>query len=270
MIRIIALAVACLAVPAASGLEPMSVAQQNELVHKYCAVCHTDAYPRGGLSLEHYDAAVAAPSLAAMMLSKLTNGVSLKTVQSASTDPEADGIVSSKMKRGAMGAAGLPIPDLPVVGAFIYAFAAQAATDKWHVSTRENVTTASIAAEVLSWKTILREAATYRLIVTCDAATGDGAMQLAWSPEPRSGTLIAVADGGAPRGIAVAEGTETMGNGSTAIAGSAAVTLYEGTSMSLPAKTLEFSNLFPYQTATFRFDTLAPETRQRLSACLAD
>jgi hypothetical protein len=32
-------------------------AQQNALVQRYCAVCHTDAAKNGGLSLEHFDAA---------------------------------------------------------------------------------------------------------------------------------------------------------------------------------------------------------------------
>src|SRR5437763_8400034 len=52
----------------------MPVAEQNALVAKYCAVCHTDAAMNGGLSLQHYDAAKRDPSLAAMMLSKLANG----------------------------------------------------------------------------------------------------------------------------------------------------------------------------------------------------
>jgi hypothetical protein len=52
----------------------MSAAEQNALVKKCCAVCHTDAGKNGGLSLEHYDAAKRDPGLAAMVLSKLNNG----------------------------------------------------------------------------------------------------------------------------------------------------------------------------------------------------
>jgi mono/diheme cytochrome c family protein len=70
---------------AVAAAEEMSPAQQTSLVRKYCAVCHTEAAKNGGLSLEHYDAAQADPALAAMLLSKLRNG--------------------------AMGAAGLGIPD---------------------------------------------------------------------------------------------------------------------------------------------------------------
>jgi hypothetical protein len=66
-------AVAALAVglivasPAAVAGEAMPVPQQNALVQKYCAVCHTDTQRNAGLSLQHFDAAHADPSVAAMM-----------------------------------------------------------------------------------------------------------------------------------------------------------------------------------------------------------
>src|SRR3954447_2354415 len=84
----------------AQGAELMPPAQQNTLVQKYCAVCHTDAAKNGGLSLEHYDSAQVNPALAAMLLSKLRNG--------------------------AMGAAGLGIPDSATRDAWVAATAAQA------------------------------------------------------------------------------------------------------------------------------------------------
>ena len=52
----------------------MPAAEQNALVMKYCAVCHTDSAMNGGLSLQHYDAAKPDPGLAAMILTKLNNG----------------------------------------------------------------------------------------------------------------------------------------------------------------------------------------------------
>src|SRR5438270_8622142 len=82
------------------AVEPMPVVQQNALVQKYCAVCHTDAAKNGGLSLEHYDAAHPNAPLAAMLLSKL--------------------------KGGAMGAAGLGIPDQATRDAWVAATTAQA------------------------------------------------------------------------------------------------------------------------------------------------
>jgi hypothetical protein len=257
-----------LATPAAFAADAMPVARQNELVQKYCAVCHTDASQNGGLSLEHFDAATAAPSLAAMMLSKLTSGVALATVRAAATDPSAAALLAQKMKGGAMGAAGLPIPDQETVDAFVRAFVAQAAADEWHASTSNQVTTASIAGEAPSAERP-GEAAIYRLVISCNAATGQGDMQLAWSPAPRSGTLLAAADGNPPLSFPV-EGTEKMGNGSAAIAGPAAVQLYKATTIPLPAETMAFSNLFPDQRVEFPFDRLAPSARQAFSACLAD
>jgi hypothetical protein len=117
----------------ATGGEAMPVAQQNALVHKYCAVCHTDAVRNGGLSLEHFDAAHAAPSLMAMLLSKLTSGVLMETAKAAVSDPNAAAVVDQKMKGGAMGAAGIPIPDKPTIDALIHSFAVESAGAE-HVS----------------------------------------------------------------------------------------------------------------------------------------
>ena len=79
------LAVCAVGVPVASASNAMPIAQQNALVGKYCAVCHTDAIPNGGLSLQHFDAARPDPGLMAMIVSKL--------------------------KSKALGASGQPLPD---------------------------------------------------------------------------------------------------------------------------------------------------------------
>src|SRR6266404_4740063 len=96
---------------AAPSTELMPPAQQNALVQKYCAVCHTDAAKNGGLSLEHFDSAQAPPSLTAMLLSKLTGGVLLKTAREAPSNATAGALISQKAKSGAINAAGIPIPD---------------------------------------------------------------------------------------------------------------------------------------------------------------
>ena len=54
-----------------SAQTALSVAEQNEITMTRCAVCHTDAKPLGGLSLEHFDAAQPDPALARMMLVKI-------------------------------------------------------------------------------------------------------------------------------------------------------------------------------------------------------
>src|SRR3989442_7727634 len=110
--------------PAADLMPP---SQQNSLVQKYCAVCHTDAARNGGLSLEHFDAAQASPSLTAMLLSKLTGGVLLKTAKEASSNASAAALIDKKMRSGAMGAAGIPIPDKATMDALILAFAVESA-----------------------------------------------------------------------------------------------------------------------------------------------
>jgi hypothetical protein len=109
--------VAALFVNSADAAELMPYVQQNALVQKHCAVCHTDAAKNGGLSLEHFDAAKASPSLTAMLLSKLTGGVSLKTASEAAFDTNAAALIEKKMKSGAMGAAGIPVPNKAVTDA---------------------------------------------------------------------------------------------------------------------------------------------------------
>jgi hypothetical protein len=259
--------------------DAMPVAQQNALVQKYCAVCHTDAARNGGLSLEHFDAAQVAPSLAAMMVSKLTSGVSFETAKAAASDPSAAALVARKMKSGAMGAAGLPIPDKATIDALIDALASEATGAKeWNVNRTQEpaakalVLTASILREVPSANA--GEASMYRLLLSCDAATGEGEMQLAWAPLPKTGTLFAAVDGGASLAYNV-EGTETMGNGSPATTGPAAISLYEskkgsqGQRMLLPVTTLDIANLAPNESVEFPFGDLPQSARQSLAACFS-
>jgi hypothetical protein len=96
-------------------------------VQKCCAVCHTDAAKNGGLSLEHFDASQVAPSLTAILLSKLTGGVLLKTVREAPSNASAAAFIDKKMRSGTMGAAGIPIPDKATIDALIHAFAVESA-----------------------------------------------------------------------------------------------------------------------------------------------
>lgn len=108
-------------IPAAAAGDRMPAAQQNALVQKYCAICHNDAHVNGGLSLEHFDAAQPDPGVAAMLVSKLTNGLSPKRVIALEGDPRGADVIASKMQAGAMGAAGLPVPDRATQGAQVRA-----------------------------------------------------------------------------------------------------------------------------------------------------
>jgi len=269
---------ASLIVPIAFASDRMPVAQQNALVQKYCAVCHTDAARNGGLSLEHFDGAQAAPSLAAVMVSKLTSGVLLETVRAAASDPSAAALVARKMKSGAMGAAGISIPDQPTIDGLINALASEATgADKWDVrrtqdpETKAPMLTASILRELPS----ARDggvAAVYRLVLACNAATHEGEMQLAWAPVPRSGSLLATVDGKTSFTYKV-EGAEKMGNGSQGTTGPAAITLYDSRKdsqtprMMLPAQALGIKDLFPNESVEFPFGELTQTARQSLAAC---
>jgi len=257
-------------VPVAMAADAVSVQQQNRLVQKHCAVCHNDAARNGGLSLEGFDTAQAAPSLAAMMLSKLTSGVPLDVVRSAASNAAAAALVAQKLKGGAINAAGIPIPDMAALQALTTALAAQAtgAAD-WHVNRRQSTATV-VTASILRELPVARptgEAASYRLSLACNAATQQGEMQLAWSPAPKTGILSVAVDGMTPLTYK-AEGSERMGDGSKATpAGPAAIDL---SPIPWPARTLTISNLFPNETVVFPFGNLPRSARQALSTCFAE
>ncbi len=224
--------------------ELMPAAQQNALVHKYCAVCHTDATKNGGLSLEHYDAADTNPPLAAMLLSKL--------------------------KGGAMGAAGLGIPDETTRNAWSAATAAQAEqANSWTVIRTE----AGESKAPLLIASIVRDVPPrepkggtplYRLTVSCNIANSQGAIQLAWSPQPQTNRTFSVSADGNPGNPHKLEGKEEkMGNGSPLTAGLAAATL-KGP---LPEKTLTIADLFPGEIVVFPLGDLDQSARQQLGVC---
>ncbi len=229
----------------ARGAELMSPAQQNSLVQKYCAVCHTDAARNGGLSLQHYDAAQANPALAAMLLSKLRNG--------------------------AMGAAGLGIPDSATQDAWVAATVAQAkGSEKWTVTGTEvagsegATVTASIVREVQPRKPDAG-LPIYRLTLACNTSSHEGEIQLTWSPQPQTNRTFSVwADGNAAITQNLQGREEKMGNGTALTTGLAAVLLRAP----LPEKTLTVTNLFPGETVVFPIGDLEQADRRRLAVCL--
>ncbi len=232
------LAVCAAAAPAASASNAMPVAQQNELVGKYCAVCHTDATPNGGLSLQHFDAARPDPGLMAMIVSKL--------------------------KSKALGASGQPLPDKATQDLFQSTLAvASFGAERWVVDRHAATMTANVVAAAPSAKSE-GEPDLFRLTLTCNTDSHQGGMQVAWSPGvPRSGQAISAAvDGGTPVAYKI-EGKEKMGNGQTGESGPGSVQL----GLVLPTKQLAVSNTFGDETVLFPFEGLPESARQGLSAC---
>jgi hypothetical protein len=254
----LALAASC----AAAG--PMPAARQNALIDKYCAVCHTDAARNGGLSLEHFDVAHTDPTLAAMLLSKLTGGVALKTVKAVPTDPAAAALLDRRMKGGAMGAAGIPIPDMATVHSLIDSLAAESdGAGNWNVLRNGSTTAAAILTELPQDEP--GTARFYRFTVSCDATTHQGAMQLAWSPVAKNGTLTVTVDSGAPLHLAI-KGSEIMGNASGVVTNGLAVIPLD---LNWPANSLSFTDLFPGENVSLSFTALPAAARHELRACFS-
>jgi hypothetical protein len=227
----------------------MPVAKQNAVVQKYCASCHTDADPAGALSLQHFDAANSAPALSAMLLSKVTAGVPLATVKAAASDAGASAVVGRQMKHGAMGAAGIGVPDRATIDAFIQALAASAAdASRWQV-TRMGATITATAARELSPPRSSGEAPMYRLILSCNPATKQREALFAWAPSAASGPMTAVVDG------LVRLTYEAQGE---------AIDLALNP---LPKKSLRVSGPFPDETVEFAISELPADARGSLAVC---
>jgi hypothetical protein len=221
----------------------MPPAQQNALVAKYCAVCHTDSAANGGLSLQHYDASKRDPGLAAMMLSKLNHG--------------------------AMGAAGNGVPDKPAQQAWLDSTKEQAAgASQWFVSRENGTVSADIVREVAPREPGSTDAPVYRLKMVCPSA-GVGEMQLAWSPQPQTGQTMTVSVDGNPPVEYRIEGRESMGNGGKAQTGHASVLLGNGKGgkLGLANRSLTVRELFPGESVEFPFSELDQKTRADLSRC---
>lgn len=265
LLRLVALGVLGMVSLAA---ETMPVAQQNAMIQTYCAVCHTDASMNGGLSLQHFDAAMAAPSLKAMLLSKITGGALLATVRSAPTNAEAAEFVNKRLKTGAMAASGVREPELTTMAGLAYALAeGSARADEWSAERQAGSSTVSILREARR-ASESGSAESYRLIVTCDGATRQGTMQVAWSPAAQTGKVTVEVDSRAPRSYVV-DGMEEMGDGKGAVTKglSAIYVADDKTSLELPIKSVAVSDLFPGDVVTFPFGELSKGAREELRAC---
>lgn len=252
-------------IPAAVAGNAMPAAQQTALVHKYCGVCHSDAHMNGALSLDHFDAASPDPGIAAMLVSKLTNGLSPQQVAELERDASGAALIANKMKVGAMGAAGLPVPDRATQDALVNALSADAAGyGQWTVSLQRPILTASIVRETPSPKNA-GDTDLYRLALSCQTDTLEAQMVLTWAPAASpKGQIVSVAiDGQAPFTFQADDG-EKMFKGTLGTMGTGATIL---SVTSLPGQSLTIANLFPDETVVFPFGELGKSARQELSAC---
>ncbi len=241
----------------------MPSAKETALVQKYCGGCHSDALMYGGLSVQHFDATQPDPTLAAMLLSKITNGHTPKDVSAANAAE-----VSRMMKSSAMGAAGQGVPDEETQVMFSRALAVQSkgAYDwnlKWEntgASAQDRTLITSIVREKPSVK---YEGVTdsYRLMVSCRLGTREGEIKVAWAnAAPSEGQMMSVAVDSADAIQHKVEGGRAQGNGK----GGPGATVLK---VPLPTQSLTVGNLFGGGTVVFPFSALSRATRRDLAAC---
>jgi hypothetical protein len=249
-----AVILASAAVPTTFAREAMPFAQQDALVQKYCVVCHNGARLIGGMSLEHFDPAHPDPSIAGMMVSKL--------------------------RYGAMGAAGIPMPDSATISALIDALSekaigAEATTGGWEIESNASplppppppTITASIQQRAESARNA-KQSTVYRLTLTCvktpdtsNAAIASAShlpeMRLtADRPPPAGGSVALIFDvDGTAGGSPIVHPNQQNSEGAAFV-------------MPLPSRTLTIRNFFPGESVTFPFDGLNPGLRRILSTCL--
>jgi hypothetical protein len=256
----------------AAALAPQ---EQNALIARHCTVCHNDTTPNGGLSLTGFDVERAQASLIAIMLSKMSQGLSVATLQAAHERPAAKRLVATRMKGGAMLAAGIAPPPDTTMYALIESLAGRTAGAlEWHVAgsgarDRGRVFTASLLREAP--RSGDGEVQMYRLIATCDERSRTGELRLSWSPLPTEGTLRAAVDDAAPIAVEV-RGFEKMGNGLPGETPPASVVLATSgragapARFTLPAYRLVVTGLHG-DTVDFPFSTLPRESRRILESC---
>lgn len=255
-----AIALRAAAPPQAPVSASLAVAEQNRLVQQYCAPCHTDKAPSGGLSLQHFDALTAAPSLAAMMVSKIANGTPLDTVRASAATADAASIMHTQMTGGAMHAAGIALPPQDTIDAFARALAARAErASEWSTEQRGPITFASMAREVPSRS---NTASMYRLIASCNADTRVAELQLTWAPQPAQGKLTLNADQATEFtfGIDGSEASFSLFNSPNA---ASAAPFW-------PASVLTATGLFGDHSVEFPFKDLPAATRRALNACITE
>ncbi len=244
----------------ARAADLMGAAQETAVVQKYCGSCHSDALMYGGLSVQHFDAALPDPTLTAMLLSKITNGHTPEDVSAADSAE-----VLKMMRASAMGAAGHGVPDEETQVTFSRALALQSkGAYEWNVRWEDaSQSKALIASIVREQPSVKHEGVTdsYRLIVRCRPDTREGEIKIAWANPPAGeGQMMSVTIDSTQVFQHKVEGGRAQGNGTN---GPGATVL----KVRLPVQSLTISNLFADGNLVFPFGELSQAARRDLSAC---
>ena len=254
----------------------LTLSQQNEMMQKYCVMCHLDSTNNGGLSLEHFDAATVSPALAAILANKFTTGVPLEEILQPEKEPHTLAAIEVGKKAGApsvMNIAGLPLPSEAEINGFIMAMAVRGQdAEQWHVLQDGEQIFADVIRETPITGADSPRDLGFRLTLTCDRENKEGEILLIWSPIPRNGELQVIVDGRTPLTYSL-DHEEAMANGDSGTSAPASVVLY-GTNrmekhpqLSLPESSLQFDGLFPFDAVEFSFDDLLENDRRQLEVC---
>src|SRR5206468_3944536 len=159
----------------------------------------------------------------------------------ANRDPALAAMILSKLRNGAMGAAGHGVPAKADQEAWLKSTEEQAggATD-WYVTRANGVVSASIVREVPPRTPASTDAPVYRLVAECNPSTRSGQILLTWSPQPQTGRSLIASTDNEPAIERRVDGRESMGNGASVQSGRASVVLSSGnrSRLSLPERSL--------------------------------